>query len=63
MTNFIKVFENKQFGSVRTFLIGDEPYLVGKEVAEILGYAKPLNAIAAGKRPADKTAGESERGS
>lgn len=26
--------------------IDDEPYFVGKDVAEILGYAKPLNAIA-----------------
>lgn len=42
----IKVFENKEFGKVRTVLRGGEPYFVGKDVASILGYAKPLNALA-----------------
>ena len=36
-------FENQQ---VRTIEIENEPYFVGKDVAEILGYAKPLNALA-----------------
>lgn len=31
--------------NVRTLVIDDEPYFVGKDVAEILGYAKPRNAI------------------
>lgn len=31
---------------VRTLTINDEPWFVGKDVAESLGYAKPLNAIA-----------------
>lgn len=31
--------------NVRTVVIDDEPYFVGKDVAEILGYAKPRNAI------------------
>lgn len=30
---------------VRTVLIDGEPYFVGKDVAEVLGYAKPRNAI------------------
>jgi len=30
---------------VRTLLIQNNPYFVGKEVAEILGYSKPLNAL------------------
>lgn len=34
----IKIFENAEFGSVRTIEINGEPYLVGKDVAEILGY-------------------------
>lgn len=37
-------FENNQ---VRTLLINDEPWFVGKDVAEILGYSKARNAIAA----------------
>lgn len=44
--NEIKVFENAEFGSVRTIEVNGEPYFVGKDVAEILGYAKPRNAIA-----------------
>lgn len=45
MANEIKIFENEEFGSVRTLEINGEPYFVGKDVAEILGYAKPRNAI------------------
>ena len=30
---------------VRTLIIDDEPWFVGKDVADILGYAKPLDAI------------------
>lgn len=44
--NKIKIFENSEFGSVRTTSINGEPYFVGKDVATILGYAKPLNALA-----------------
>ena len=36
--NEIKIFENAEFGAVRTIEINGEPYLVGKDVAEILGY-------------------------
>ena len=46
MTNEIKIFENEEFGSVRTMEINGEPYFVGKDVAEILGYSKARNAIA-----------------
>ena len=36
--NDIKIFENAEFGSVRTLEVNGEPYFVGKDVAEILGY-------------------------
>lgn len=36
-------FENHE---VRSLLLNNEPWFVGKAVAEVLGYAKPLNAIA-----------------
>lgn len=36
-------FENHE---VRSLLLNNEPWFVGKDVAEVLGYAKPLNAIA-----------------
>ena len=44
--NELKVFENREFGAVRTLTIDGQPYFVGKDVADILGYAKPQNAIA-----------------
>lgn len=41
----IKIFENSEFGKVRTIVINDEPWFVGKDVAEILGYSQPSVAI------------------
>ena len=38
MSNEIKIFENEEFGSVRTMKINGKPYFVGKDVADILGY-------------------------
>lgn len=40
---------------VRTVSINDEPYFVGKDVATILGYKKPENAIANHVEDEDKT--------
>lgn len=34
----IQVFKNEEFGQVRTVLIENEPWFVGKDVTEILGY-------------------------
>lgn len=36
--NELQIFNNEEFGQVRTLIINDEPWFVGKEVAEILGY-------------------------
>ena len=36
--NELKVFNNPEFGQVRTFDKGGEPWFVGKDVADILGY-------------------------
>ena len=44
--NEMMIFNNPEFGSVRTVCIEGEPWLVGKDVALILGYAKPNNALA-----------------
>ena len=46
MSKEIQIFNNPEFGAVRTMTIDKEPWFVGKDVAEILGYAKPLNALA-----------------
>lgn len=45
MTNEIKIFENPEFGQVRSLMIGNEPWFVGKDVAEALGYANTKDAL------------------
>ena len=41
----LKVFQNEEFGAVRTMTINGEPYFVGKDVADILGYTDTAKAI------------------
>ena len=38
-------FENNEFGSIRTISIDNQPWFVGKDVAECLGYTNPAKAI------------------
>lgn len=45
MNNELKIFENDQFGSIRTVEIDSTPYFVGKDVAEVLAYNEPHKAI------------------
>lgn len=44
--NELQIFNNPEFGQLRTVTIDNDLWFVGKDVAEILGYAKPKNAIA-----------------
>jgi anti-repressor protein len=41
----LQVYKNVEFGSVRTTTIGGQPYFVGKDVAEILGYSNTRKAL------------------
>lgn len=41
----IQIFSNPSFGQIRTVSINDEPWFVGKDVAEVLGYTRPTKAI------------------
>ncbi len=41
----IKLFENPEFGKVRVVEVNNEPYFVGKDIAEVLGYRNPGEAI------------------
>ena len=43
--NELKVFENPTFGQVRTIEIDNEPWFVGKDVAEALGYRDTSDAL------------------
>ena len=45
--NDLQIFNHPDFGEVRTVTINDEPWFVGKDVAQVLGYAKTENALAA----------------
>ena len=46
MTN-LQVFNNPEFGDIRTTIIEGEPWFVGKDVAEALGYERTADAIKA----------------
>lgn len=41
----LRVFENAEFGSVRSMVLDGVPWFVGKDVAEILGYSNTRDAI------------------
>lgn len=59
----VQVFNNSEFGSVRTVTIDDEPWFVGKDVAEILGYSNPRKAMSDHVDDEDKTSGVTIRDS
>lgn len=42
----IQVFNNSEFGDIRTVQLNNETYFVGRDVANALGYSKARNAIA-----------------
>ena len=44
--NELSIFNNEEFGDVRTIMIEGKPYFCAKDVAGALGYAKPRNAVA-----------------
>ena len=44
--NNIMTFVNEEFGSIRSMIINGEPWFVGRDIAIILGYSKPRNALA-----------------
>ena len=44
--NEVQIFNNEEFGQVRTLVIDGEPWFVGKDVAEILGYSNTRKALA-----------------
>lgn len=59
MTSELKVFENPTFGQVRTIEIDNEPWFVGKDVAEALGYSNPQKALRDHVETEDRTVNES----
>lgn len=53
--NELQIFESPEFGQVRTVVIENEPWFVGKDVANILGYANTKDAISSHVEEDDKT--------
>lgn len=43
--NELQTFKNQEFGSVRTLVINNEPWFIGKDVADVLGYKNQRDAI------------------
>lgn len=44
-TTAITTFNNEEFGNVRTLTIDGEPWFVGKDIAECLGYSNTKDAL------------------
>ena len=42
----MQIFKNDEFGQIRTIVIENEPYFVGKDVAGVLGYSNSRKALA-----------------
>lgn len=56
--NELQVFNNEEFGQVRSLMIDNEPWFVGKDVAEALGYKDTPSAIRTHVDSEDKRVGE-----
>lgn len=54
MENKIQLFNHPEFGKIRTVDMAGEPWLVGKDVAEALGYQNASKALADHVDPEDK---------
>lgn len=56
--NKLQIFKNSDFGEIRTIIKNDEPYFVGKDVAEILEYKRTADALKVHVDNEDKGVGE-----
>lgn len=54
----IEIFQNEEFGAIRTVLIGEKPWFVGKDVAIALGYSEPRSAVSKKVEPEDRGVAE-----
>lgn len=43
--NELQIFNSEEFGEIRTVTINGEPWFVGKDVAEALGYKNTKDAL------------------
>lgn len=61
--NELQIFKNPDFGNIRATVINGEPYFVGKDVAEDLGYVNSRKALSDHVDPEDKMDGVTIRDS
>lgn len=54
MNEIMKVFNNSEFGEIRTVVKDDDIYFAGKDIAEALGYKDTVNALKAHVDEEDK---------
>lgn len=54
-TNTVQIFNNPEFGEVRVVTIDNEPWFVGKDVAERLGYSNASKAVSTHVDDEDKS--------
>lgn len=52
--NELQIFENAEFGQIRTVQLNNETYFVGKDIAEALGYSNTRDALATHVADEDK---------
>ncbi|WP_150542714.1 phage antirepressor [Clostridium perfringens] len=45
MNNQLQIFNNQEFGQIRTLFIENEGWLVGKDITDILGYSNSSDAL------------------
>ena len=57
--NDLTIFESPEFGAIRTVELDGEPWLVGKDVAEALGYTNPQKAVRDHVDEEDRTVNDS----
>lgn len=58
--NELQIFNNEEFGEIRTVTIDNEPWFVGKDVAEALGYAEPRSTVSKKVEECDRGVAEME---
>ena len=57
--NDLQVFENEEFGQIRTVEINGDPWFVGKDITDVLGFVNASKALADHVDPEDKLNNES----
>lgn len=55
--NELQIFNSEEFGEIRTTVINDEPWFVGKDIANALGYKNTKDALAKHIENCDKIMG------